>query len=314
MDTPSSLGEAPPADIGAIDVDALMSQMDSGGSPPPDPAPEGRAAGSSPTETQHPSAPPSGVHPELEFTANGKTIKVPLSDPRVKQWTQQGYSYAQQMAAFKQEQEAFTRQQQEHKARYGELEQYVEQNPDWWNHVTQQWEQARAGMAQQTAAQNADPNNPLVRELEALKSQIGEVVKFKQDSETQKLLLQRQDEDRRVNEEIQSIRESFKDLDWASVAADGKNMELQVLEFAQQRGLSSFKDAFLLFNHDRLLKRAEEKGKEAVVKERQKHTKLGLLGQTQAPRKGITHAEDIKNKSYDDLIREGAAEVGVEYG
>jgi len=308
----------PGADINAIDVDSLLGETESGATPP------GSTQGGAPnasestqgTTTQSqaasttastPAAPPA---PELEFTVGGKTIKVPLSDPRVKQWTQQGYSYAQQMAAFKAEQEAFQKQQETLKQRYGELEQYVEQNPDWWNHVNQQFERVRAGMAQQTQSQNADPNNPLVQELQTLKQQLQDVIKFKQDSETQRLIQQREQEDRRLNEEIQSIRETYKDLDWNSVGSDGKTMELQVLEFAQQRGIQSFQDAFLLFNHDRLVKLAEQRAKENVVKERQKQTKLGLLGTTQAPKKGITHAEDIKNKSYDDLYREALEELG----
>jgi hypothetical protein len=318
MDTPNSLGESgSDTDLSSIDVDALMSEVESGGAATPDSAPAGQAGGASPKIPQQP-APPAGASPqELEFTWNGKQIKVPVTDPRAVQWLGQGYDYQQKIAAFKAEQEQFAKQRAELdplKQRYAELEAYVEQNPEWWNHVTQQWEQAK-GAQQQPGQPSIDPNHPIARELQSLKAQIGDVLKFKQDSETQKLMQQREQEDRTLNEEIQSIRDSYKDLDWNSAGADGKGMELQVLEYAKSRGISNFKDAFLSFNHDRLIQRARAQGKEDVVKERQKHTKLGLLGETQAPRKGqITHAEDFKHKTYDDLIREGADELGVEFG
>lgn len=322
--------EAGGGDGASVDVDALLTEIEAGGSAAPQmtggtatgqqPAsPNAAAAGQAPTTQPQPgqnaSQPPVA---EIEFEWNGKQIKVPTTDPRARQWLGQGYDYAQRMQAFKAEQEAFNRAKAELdpvRQRYSELEAYVEKNPEWWEHVNSQYQQAQA------AGQGLDPSHPVAKELAALKAQIGDVLKFKNDSEARRLSVQREQQDQVLNDEIQSIRTQFKDLDWNTVSPDGQSMELQVLKFMQDNHIGlkadgtlvpgAFKQAFLLYNHDRFLKRAEEKAKEDVIKERQKATKLGLLGQSSAPKRGITQAEDIKQKSWDELMREGAEEFGV---
>lgn len=312
-----------PGGFSDIDVEAALSDIESGRDTQPDPTPAVDSATVHPKPSPSASAPPAGASPspqEVEFIWNGKPIKAPLAT--AVQWASQGYDYNQKMQAHKAEQAAIEQARKELEpltARYAELEAYVDQNPDWWSHVTQQWEQRRAQPAQPG---QITADHPVMRELTQLKAQIGDVLKFKNDSVAERLLTQRKQEDQALNEGIQTVRKEFADLDWSSVSPDGHSLENQVLKFAQDNSIgikpdgtivpSAFRQAFLLFNHDRLVKRAQDQTKEAAVKERQKHTKLGLLGTAPAPKGGITRAEDIKQKTYDDLMREGIEELGLD--
>lgn len=287
------------SDLSGVDVDGLMSGADSN-----QPI-ESPTEGSQPAPTQTETKTPAQTAAELAFTWNGKQIKAPLNDPRVTQWVSQGYDYAQKMQAFKQSQAEFEQKQKflsELESKYKPVEEYYAQNPDRWQYINQQYEAMKQGL---------DPANPLAQKIQSFESKLSQVDQFIQQQQMERLNQQRATEDAALESEIKSIREEFKDLDWNSPDAEGKDLEYRVLKHAQEIGTKSFRAAFRDFNHEHLLKLAEERAKENVVKERQKQTKLGLLGQTQAPKKGITNAENIKNKSYDDLIAEAMDELGL---
>lgn len=297
----------PTGDTSGIDVDSLMSQIESGGpsapemsAPPPEQSPAQTQAAqngtTSPTQAQN----------EIEFTWNGKQIKAPLD--RAKQWAQQGYDYAQKMAEFNRRQEEIAQKEAWAKTaedRYKPIDEYVQQNPQFWDFVTQQWQQ------QQLQAQGQgglDPSNPVVQKL---LSEINDVKQFKQTLEQERQTQQRVQEDQQLDGEIKSIREQYKDLDFDAPQADGTSLEQRVLKHAIDNGIKSFKTAFRDLLHDELLKKAEERGKEAITKDIQKRNKTGLLGVSPTPRKGVNHAEDIKTKSYDRLLEEALSEIGA---
>jgi hypothetical protein len=288
----------PTGDTGSVDVDSVLSQVDSGSS-------GDRQMSAEPTaEPTQKEAPQSAA--ELAFQWNGKQIKAPLNDPRVTQWVSQGYDYAQKMQAFKQSQSEFEQKQRalaDIEQKYKPLEEYYSQNPDRWQYINQQYEALKQGL---------DPADPVSQKFQSiLESKLKPYDNFIQQLQQREIAFNQQQEDTVLNDEIQSIRNNYKDLDWANADAEGKNLELKVLEHAQKIGTSSFRAAFRDFHHDQLVKLAEERAKESVVKDKVKNTKLGLLGQSQAPTKGITNAGDIKQKTYDDLTREALEEFGI---
>lgn len=290
------------SDLSGIDVDGLLSG--SGSQTPEIPMGDDSGVSSEPTQKAQPQKSVQDVT-ELAFNWQGKQIKAPLTDPRVTQWLSQGYDYAQKMQAFKQSQTEFEQKQRmlsELESKYKPLEDYYSQNPDRWQYVNQQYEALKNGL---------DPSNPIAQKIQTLESKLSQTSQFIQNLQNEKLTQQRQQEDQALDGEVKSIQEQFKDLDWSTPDATGKTLEIRVLEHAHQNGIKSFRAAFRDLNHDHLLKLAEERAKEGVVKDQQKKTKLGLLGQTQAPKKGLTNAADYKSKSYDDLIAEGLAELGL---
>lgn len=259
-------------------------------------------------ETPEPSPQPQAPS-ELEFSWKDKQIKVPYSDARVKQWASQGYDYAQRMAEFKQQEQAFTQKQQqisELEQMYGPVDKYVRENPDWWNHVMQQYQ-----TRQQQAQATQDPNNPVLGVLNDLQSKLQQHEQFISESTQEKLRLQREKDDQALTGDIQSIRDTYKNIDFDTPDEFGKSLEYKVLEHAHQNGIRNFKTAFKDFYHDQLMKHAEERGKQNVQNDIQKKTKLGLLGTSQAPKKAINSAQNVKNKSYNELYREALDELGI---
>jgi hypothetical protein len=293
----------PTGDLGGIDADALLSSIESTGSAPEQEAaqsPEPAEAAQQSQQQQQPSA----AAQEIEFTWNGKQIKAPVTDPRVRQWASQGYDYAQKMADFNRRQQEIAAKEQELTGRYGQIDEYVRQNPQFWDHVTQEWQRQQMGG-------QVDPNNPLFKELQSLKSEIGQVKEFKQTLEQERLAIQRSQEDQALEQEIGSIREQYPDIDLAAPDANGASLEHRVIKHALDNNIKSFRAAFRDLLHDDLVKRAEDKAREAVSKDLQKRQKSGLLGTSPTPTKGLAQAESIKNKSYEQLMREGLEELGI---
>ena len=111
-----------------------------------------------------------------------------------------------------------------------------------------------------------------------------------------------QKQDQALDQEVQSIREKHADLDWNTLDENGKHLELRVLEHAQANGISSFKAAFRDLLHDDLISRAASQGKLAIAKGIQNRSKLGVLGESPTPQKGMpTPNRNMRTTSYEDL-------------
>lgn len=279
-------------DNNSVDVEGILSEVESPSTniPMSSPAPE---------------APPQEAKAqaqEYEITWNGKQIKAPVD--RLKQWASQGYDYAQRMEAFKAEQAKFNESRQQFDSRlqrYHEVDQFAQKNPEWWSHVESTW---------QNRQQALDPENPLVNELMSVKSQLADIVKFKEELSSQQAMEKQKQEDEVLNKEVDELRSTYKDLDWASVDENGFTLEQRVLQHAVNTGINSFRAAFRDYNHDQLVKIAELRAKESAMQERQKAAKLGLLGRTPTPTKGI-QATEVKGKTYNNLVQEALGELGL---
>lgn len=272
-----------------IDVDSLLSNIN-------EPS-EGIPMSAKPDP--EPAAPTPAPVQEFEYDWRGQKVKEPI-DVILKR-AGMGRDYNHLVEEHKSKVSEWEKQRQENDtkySRYREVDEFVAKNPDWWQHVEQSW-QSREKPAE------IDPNlKPFLDELNQVKSKLSE---FEQ--KEQQLIVSQEDE--AFAKEEQGIREKYSDLPWDTPGPDGKSLYYKVLKHGTENGIKSFKTAFTDFYHDELEKRAESRGKEAVVKDTQKKTKLGLLGETQAPKKGITSAQNIKNRSYDDLTREALEELGI---
>ena len=128
--------------------------------------------------------------------------------------------------------------------------------------------------------------------------------------------LKQQSEDQTLAKDIESIRKSFSNIDFDTPDENGKSLETKILEHAMGMGLDGskpghFRAAFRDYYHDQLVSLEREKGKELVSKEVQKRTKLGILGESPKPTKGLKVAENVRDKSYEDLVREAREELGI---
>lgn len=248
-----------------------------------------------------PEAPAPEAPQEYEFDWNGKQIKAPVD--KILKWASMGYDAPNRIGELNKQLEGFkTREQKfsEYEKKYAPVDEYFAKNPDHWKTIEDGWKQRQAAL---------DPSNPLAAELNNVKQTLDELNKFKNELSSEKVTQKRQAEDGKLNEEIESIRKAYPDLDWSSPNESGLSLEKQVLKHGIDNGINSFRAAFRDLTHDQIMKKAQETGKQAITKDIQKRTKLGILGETRTPTKGITPAKDVRNQSYEDLLEEAKEEL-----
>lgn len=299
--------EEPTGDISGIDADALMESIESGGNTPVPMTHDAQADAPETTQTQPAAqtpgtqAPPAAAGPEFEtFNWNGREIRA--TKDQIRQWAQMGYNYPQKAEELN---KLKTQYEQEYSP-YKLVDDYAKQNPDWWKHVDASFQARKLGKADGQAT-GPEPT----QELDTLRNQISELTQFKSSFEQAQQKEKETKEDAALADEIKSIRDQFKDLDWSTVDANGFTLEAQVLKHASQTGINSFRAAFRDLKHDDLVKFHADRAKEDAQKDLQKRTKQGLLGTSPTPKTGVSKIENVKSKSYDDALREAKAELGI---
>ncbi len=146
-------------------------------------------------------------------------------------------------------------------------------------------------------------------EIQRLKQQLGELTPLVQNINQEFTSSKQQAEDQQLDQLVTEIREKYKDIDWDTPDENGKPLEYRVLEFAQENGIKRFDTAFKAFYHDELIQRAEAQAKQNVSKDIQTKSKMGLLGTTPKPTRGIQAVKDVKNKSYENIMSEIREEI-----
>lgn len=240
---------------------------------------------------------------EFEFVHNGKPIKA--NRDNVLKWAQQGYDYSQKMADFNRrlhETNSKYEQAESIYKTYGPIDEWVKANPDKWEALQRAIEGVEA----------SGENPKLLQKLQTLESKILEADKFIQSVQQREQQQKVAEEDQALDAEIKSIREKYADLDWNAANENGHSLlEVRVLEHATKNGINSFRAAFHDLMHEDLMKASEARGRESLTKERKAKEAQGLLGTSQAPTKGLSKPNNLKSKTYDDLMREGLEELGI---
>lgn len=301
--------DEPTGNISGIDADALMQEIESGSRDIPMTAPAESAPAA---QTPAPQAtPPAPTADEIEFQHEGKPIKISRTDPKFTTWLQQGYNYAQRAQLLNQERAKFDTERQTLEKQYSPyktVDEYAKQNPDWWTHVQQSFEQRnaqpKAGDSPELAQVKAQIRQEIMAELKPIQDKFTSIEQKEQAEQVAR-------EDQALGTEIQSIREKYSNLDWATPDEAGMTLEQRIVKHAIDNKIESFRAAFRDYSFDHLAKLHEERGKETIQQDLQKRQKLGIIGQSSTPKKGIQPAQSVKNKSYDDLYREALSEMNA---
>ncbi len=205
---------------------------------------------------------------KIKFTANGGEVEATREE--MIKYAQQGYGAANKIGELnRQLEELQAKQAPEGIEEYQQIDTWAKENPE-------KWAAIQAGYQEHTAPEAQVPPEmqealaPLMQELQGLRE-------FQQTIESERAQSKLQAEDSALDTEIKSIRESYPDLDFDAPGEDGNSLEWQVMKHAADNGITSFKTAFRDFNHEKLIKLAEEKGKEQVIQERRARNKMGLL-------------------------------------
>jgi hypothetical protein len=241
---------------------------------------------------------------EFELNVNGKLIKAP-KDQMIK-WAQMGYDAPNRIGEINKQLETYKSQSQKWAeaeakySKYGPVDEYFSKNPDHWKVVEETWKSKQAAF---------DPNNPIAAELNNVKNVLQDLTKFKDEISSKEVAQKRQAEDAELKQDIESIRKAYPDLDWDTPNEHGQSLEKQIVEHAIKSKIESFRAAFRDFTFDQHVKKAQETGMQKRDKDIQKRTKLGLLGETRTPTRGISNAKDVKNQSYEALMNEALEEL-----
>ena len=236
---------------------------------------------------------------EYEYTALGATRKEPIS--LILKRASQGYDYAQKMEDFKRQQSEFEKAQAEADAfrqKYAQIDEYARENPEWYDHWSQAYEQRQAYGQQQE--QPAVDFSPVKQEIDALKNEFSTVKEFitKQ---------QQSQEDGKYWDEVKAIQKEFPEVDFNQSDETGKTLEYKVLEHAKDNGIASFRVAFRDFYHDQLKARMLEQAKQDLIKQDKEQRKKGIVGVSNTP---ILNSDmpDLRNMSENDILQAAIAE------
>ncbi len=278
-----------------IDVDALMSQVENGQETN---VPAQEPQGSEPIAAATASVP---VQDVFKFDYKGKPVETQDRD-KVLKWAQQGYGYAQDMAAFKNERQNFDEQRQAFEP-YKQIDEYAKNNPDWWSHVESQYKAKMQPKMDDLPPEIKSFIEPLVKDY-------GEVKNFINEWHAGKLAEQAREADTKLEQNIRSLSKQF-NVDFAVKDTSGQTLESAVGKFAEANGYPDFKSAFLVYYHDNLTQMAEARGREAVMAERKRQKDLGLLSTSSAPSFDEKLSGPVKNisghrgyQSGEDILRE----------
>jgi len=267
------------------EADALLADIES-----PSAESQGQAA---PEPAQ-----PQPAAEEFKFTAGGKEVKA--TREQLIRWATMGYDAPNRIGALNKEVESWKAKEaalNEIKSKYGEIDEYARQNPQWLQHVQEEYNK-RGGVGQ----------SPIVEQLQ---KQVQELVQFQKTVQQERQVEIERNEDKAYLEEFDSVKKKYPDIDFETPDESGKSLEAKVLEYAMANRIQKFTTAFRDFYHDELMNKSTAKAKEQVVADRQKSAKSGILGVSSTPQKGLKPASSVKSKSYGDLAAEALAEYGV---
>jgi len=220
--------------------------------------------------------------------------------------------YAKKGYEFNQNQESFNKEKQEYDGivnKYKQIDEFAIQNPEWWDHVQNSYSNREAN--NDTIDQGNNLPAELSPELQSMQNQLNEVTQFISAQKQEQNKRQIAEEDSLLDAEVNDVREKYDYMDFGKADEKGLTLEQKVLNHAKEIGTGSFRVAFRDYAHDKLIAKAQEVGKENLGKVIEKQTKLGILGNKEKSAMPEFKGGNVKNKSYDDLLKEGLDELGI---
>lgn len=227
---------------------------------------------------------------EYKFMHSGREIKGDRA--AMLKWASQGYDAPNRIGELSKKLDGYTQKEAQFKeweSKYGDVDKYVRENPQWWDFVRSQYEK-------QAQEQGSQMPPEMMNKYSELEKKVNELAEYKNS-------IVMQQEDRAYQTEFTEIQKKYPKVDFVSPDPQtGKSLEYRVIEFAQENGIRKFDTAFKAYHSDELIRLAEEQAKEKLVSEKQSKTKLGILGISSTPTTRPT--DSIKGKSYNDIERD----------
>ena len=215
---------------------------------------------------------------KLKYSASGKEVEESISD--ILKRASQGYHYSQRMGELKTQETEWQRQIAESQAmsdKYREIDQYARDNPEWfdhWNNAYQNRGMAVGSPEQQGGFDPAQITQMIDQKLAPFQETIQQQ-KERMESE------RRSQEDAALDTQVQATRQEFADIDFAATnPEDGQSLENKVYQFMIDNGVNDFNQAYKMMDYDNIMARQVEKAKADLVKQEQMKRKQGIVSET----------------------------------
>lgn len=245
------------------------------------------------------------VGDKLVLNYKGKEIE--LDSEKAKAYAQKGYDYETKMRDFKVQKKLYEQEIEKQKSQYGELaeiNEFAKQNPAFEQLIQREWAKIQSGQELQVAPED---------KVTILESRLNQVLE-KLNSQEQQLTARQQAEMEAAQEtSIEKYKETYKDFDWDTKDENGATLEDRIMQNMIDKGVKDFE---IMADHvlkNELLARQQMEAKKKIGKQLQHNAKHGLGKVTSTSQQKTTKAQNIGSKSYDDLVAEGLAELGIEY-
>lgn len=250
---------------------------------------------------------------QLKYNANGKEVTEDIAT--ILKRASQGYHYAQRMNEIKTNESEWTQKVSEAQSlneKWSKFENFAKENPEWYQHWSNAWENRAAGGAQEST-NNSEASGGIdeTRLTQLVESKIAPIKEFAQSQQEKEEQARLAEQDRLLENQISEVKKAYPDIDLeASDPETGKTLEHQVLEFGIDKGIKDFDAAFKVFYHDKLVARQVERAKSDVSKKIQLNSKAGILGYNPTPSTKKT-APNMNGLNYDQITDMAAKEFGL---
>ena len=237
----------------------------------------------------------------LKYTANGKEISEPIET--VLKRASQGYNYAQRMAEIKAQEAQWQKQLEESKSladKYREIDEYARQNPDWFNHWNNAYQNRSQGFSNSPEQSGFDPNQITGLIEQKLQPHLGTLQEMQERLNREKV----EQENKLLDSQVQKTKQKYADVDFsASDPESGKTLEFKVYELMAQKGYDDFETAYKVLDHDNIVARQIEKAKADLVKAEQQKRKQGIVAEKSAKKPDAVNYKHVpENKLIDDAL------------
>jgi hypothetical protein len=253
---------------------------------------------------------------EADFTWKGKQIKMPWS--KAKAYVQKGYDYEQNIGTLKRERDEFLRERNQ----FGDLnrlkelktlDDFAKQNPAFLNLVKTQWEAIQKGQTAPVhgAADGTTPAAPAFDPVQStLQTLMNEVNQLKQERQSQEL----EKADSQLDTDLQTLRDTYKTLDWDKQDEFGYTREHQVLRYIQNYGVDAKKAFWALYGEEVAQAKAEETRQKTLTDVQEKHKRGKFISGAMSKAPAFSpSSKNVSDKSYDDITKSVMKEYNINY-
>ena len=291
-----------------IDVDKLISDANT-----PESSPDANSEGS--LQTNDESTPNIEAAPAAEeespFTLKYKGEDIGMQDDKFKMYAQKGYDYEQKMHQLRVDRKMWNQEKEKENSQYDELKQineYTKSNPEFERLIKRELARIQGGgspseqLQQQVGSQNLSP---------AIQAQMNSMIERLDRQDNDIRSRQMAEKEATIEGAIEGYKESNEHFDWNTKDDFGQTLEDRITQHALDNEIKNFKTAANDLLFDEQIKHAQLTSKEQAGKEVQKQHRMGLGKVTKESQLQAKPVEDVRKKSYTDIVSETLREYGI---